>query len=128
MMMHGSHIKETVADNNMTNLDKFLENEKNNNKNEPWSKLDKTARIQKITAFIEIYKEVNELFNRYGKFTKIYNEIINKRYGYGKKVCYVNDVKVCYGNDNLIKEHFSVLPSTNVDIKHHLSRFLFTYK
>ena len=34
MMMHGSHIKETVADNNMTNLDKFLENEKNNNKNE----------------------------------------------------------------------------------------------
>lgn len=61
MMMHGVPIKETISDNNMSNLDKFLENEKNNNKNEPWSKLDKTARIQKITTFIEIYKEEQQM-------------------------------------------------------------------
>ena len=28
---------------NLSSLDKFLENEKNNNANEPWSKLDKTV-------------------------------------------------------------------------------------
>jgi hypothetical protein len=61
MMMHGAPNKETNSNNDLSNLDKFLENEKNNNKSEPWSKLDKTARIRKITAFIEIYKEEQDI-------------------------------------------------------------------
>lgn len=61
MMMHGAPIKETATNNDLSNLDKFLENEKNNNKSEPWSKLDKTARIRKITAFVEIYKEEQDI-------------------------------------------------------------------
>lgn len=46
---------------NLANLDKFLENEKNNNANEPWSKLDKTAKNKKLIIFAENYKTKNSL-------------------------------------------------------------------
>ena len=61
MMMHGVQMKETTTNDDISNLDKFLENEKNNNKTEPWSKLDKTARIRKITEFVELYKEEQKI-------------------------------------------------------------------
>lgn len=57
MLLSGAPIYETQANNDMSNLDRFLENEKNNNKNEPWSKLDKTAKIKKLIAFVETYGE-----------------------------------------------------------------------
>jgi hypothetical protein len=57
MLLSGAPIYETQANNDMTNLDRFLENEKNNNKNEPWSKLDKTAKIKKLSLFVETYGE-----------------------------------------------------------------------
>jgi len=46
---------------NLVELDKFLENEKNTNSQEPWSKLDKTAKIRKLTAFATKYVKTNEL-------------------------------------------------------------------
>lgn len=52
---------ETKSENDMSNLDNFLENEKNNNKNEPWCKLDKTIKTQKIIEFIAFYKNENKL-------------------------------------------------------------------
>lgn len=52
---------ETKSATNLANLDKFLENEKNNNANEPWSKLDKTAKIKKLVLFAENYKTKNSL-------------------------------------------------------------------
>ena len=55
-MMNGIVLKER-ATNNMDNLDAFLEKEKKSNVGDPWSKLDKTAKIRKITAFAEKYKE-----------------------------------------------------------------------
>ena len=61
MMLHGAPIQETKSNNDIANLDIFLENEKNNNKNEPWSKLDKTAKIKKIITFAEIYKEEQKM-------------------------------------------------------------------
>jgi hypothetical protein len=57
MLLSGTQIQESKSNNDISNLDKFLETEKNNNKNEPWSKLDKTAKIKKIMIFAEIYKE-----------------------------------------------------------------------
>jgi hypothetical protein len=42
-------------------LDKFLENEKMTNSNEPWSKLDKTTKIKKLLIFAETYKTTNDL-------------------------------------------------------------------
>ena len=44
--------KETV---NLTTLDTLLEKEKQHNKTEPWNKLDKTAKIQKLHSFAEKY-------------------------------------------------------------------------
>ena len=64
MLLNGSPLKETKSANdlnNLNNLDKFLEEEKNNNKNEPWCKLDITMKTKKIQDFIEVYKVKNEL-------------------------------------------------------------------
>jgi hypothetical protein len=38
-----------------SNMDSLLEREKQHNKTEPWTKLDKTVKIQKLTAFSEKY-------------------------------------------------------------------------
>jgi hypothetical protein len=63
MLMSGNVIQETKTTNNMNNLEHFLENEKMNNKAEPWAKLDKTVKIQKLSVYAEVYakeKEYNE--------------------------------------------------------------------
>jgi hypothetical protein len=61
MLLNGNTFKETKSSNNLMNLDKFLEDEKNNNKNEPWCKLDKTLKTVKLLVFVEEYKKKNEL-------------------------------------------------------------------
>uniref|UniRef100_A0A6C0I3F7 Uncharacterized protein n=1 Tax=viral metagenome TaxID=1070528 RepID=A0A6C0I3F7_9ZZZZ len=42
-------------------LDKLLEDEKTHNKSEPWNKLDKTVKIQKLNKFAETYGKDNAL-------------------------------------------------------------------
>lgn len=61
MLLNGSLLHETKSANDLSNLDKFLENEKNNNINEPWCKLNKTLKTKKISEFIEIYKKEKDL-------------------------------------------------------------------
>jgi hypothetical protein len=61
MLLKGTPIKETKSSNNLLNLENFLENEKNNNKNEPWCKLNKTIKIQKLLEFVEAYKKEHSL-------------------------------------------------------------------
>jgi hypothetical protein len=56
MLLNGIPLSETKSSNDLYNLDKFLENEKNNNVNEPWCKLNKTIKTKKILDFVEIYK------------------------------------------------------------------------
>ena len=64
MIMQGKPIiQNTSTTNDMTNLDKYLEREKNINKNEPWSKLDKTNKTKKLMEFANKYindKNLNE--------------------------------------------------------------------
>ena len=60
MLMSGNVIHETKTSNDMSNLESFLENEKTNNKNEPWSKLDKTIKIKKIISYAEVYSKEKE--------------------------------------------------------------------
>ena len=61
-MMNGIVMKETILTSNVNNLDAFLEKEKNSNQGEqPWGKLDKTAKIKKIVIFAEKYKEENNM-------------------------------------------------------------------
>jgi hypothetical protein len=60
-MLLGKPIVETKSSNNLSNLDKFLEDEKNNSNNEPWSKLNKTIKTQKLLLFVENYKNDKKL-------------------------------------------------------------------
>ena len=61
MLLNGNAMKETKPSNNLSNLEKFLEDEKNNNKNEPWCKLDKTLKTTKLLVFVQEYIKKNEL-------------------------------------------------------------------
>uniref|UniRef100_A0A6C0DJ07 Uncharacterized protein n=1 Tax=viral metagenome TaxID=1070528 RepID=A0A6C0DJ07_9ZZZZ len=61
MLLNGNPIVETKSSNNLSNLDKFLEEEKNNSKNEPWSKLNKTIKTQKILSYVESYKKEKKM-------------------------------------------------------------------
>ena len=55
MLLTGSanEVIETVE--NMSNLDIFLEGEKHTITNEPWTKLDKTTKLQKFKIFVSSY-------------------------------------------------------------------------
>jgi len=61
MLLNGNPIHETKSSNDISNLDKFLEHEKNNNINEPWCKLNKTVKTKKILDYVEIYKKEKNL-------------------------------------------------------------------
>ena len=61
MILTGKPLKETKMSNDLSNLDNFLENEKINNTNEPWCKLNKTIKSKKLIDFVEIYKTENNL-------------------------------------------------------------------
>jgi hypothetical protein len=61
MLLNGNPSNETKSSNNISNLEKFLENEKNNNNNEPWCKLNKTVKTKKLIEFVELYKKDKDL-------------------------------------------------------------------
>ena len=61
MLLNGNPLQETKSSNDISNLEKFLENEKNNNDNEPWCKLNKTIKTKKFIEFVELYKKEKDL-------------------------------------------------------------------
>jgi hypothetical protein len=79
---------ETKSSTDLANLDKFLENEKNNNANEPWSKLDKTAKTKKLIVYAENYKTKNNLSDdEYSKLVLFLRDCLER-----KKLQRVKDV------------------------------------
>ena len=72
MLLNGVPLQETKSSNNLTNLDKFLENEKVNNVNEPWCKLNKTIKTKKLQDYVEIYKKLNNLSDEEGELLFIF--------------------------------------------------------
>jgi hypothetical protein len=61
MLLNGNTLHETKSSNDMSNLEKFLENEKITNSNEPWCKLNKTIKTKKLIEYVEIYKKEKNL-------------------------------------------------------------------
>jgi hypothetical protein len=61
MLLNGSAVKETKSSSDLTNLDKFLEDDKISVQNEPWSKLDKTIKTKKMMSYAEEYVKKNNL-------------------------------------------------------------------
>ena len=72
MLLSGTPLKETKSSNDLSNLEFFLENEKNNNTIEPWCKLDKTLKTKKLIEFVNIYKNENSLDNEEEKLLVIF--------------------------------------------------------
>jgi hypothetical protein len=61
MLLNGVLLHETKSSNDLSNLENFLENEKINNSNEPWCKLNKTIKIYKLLEFVNVYSSINSL-------------------------------------------------------------------
>ena len=88
MMHNGAAWNEPKSSTNLSNLDKFLENEKNSNANEPWSKLDKTAKTRKLLTFAEKYRTEQNLTDpEYSKLVAFFKDCLDK-----KKLQRVKDV------------------------------------
>ena len=88
MLLNGVPLFETKSSDNISNLDKFLETEKNNNNNEPWCKLNKTMKIKKLCDFVEIYGKQNKLSDEETKQMTIFlKDSLDK-----KKLSRVKDV------------------------------------
>ena len=88
MLLSGNPVKESKSSNDMTHLDKYLENEMNSNKSEPWSKLDKTVKTKKLIAFAETYKNEKEMTEEEEKLLIVFlKDCLDK-----KKIYLVKDV------------------------------------
>jgi hypothetical protein len=60
MLLHGVPAAETKTSDSLSNLEKFLEENKTSNQAEPWNKLDKTMKTKKLLVFAETYGAKNE--------------------------------------------------------------------
>ena len=99
MLLNGNPLNETKSSNNMLNLEKFLEDEKNNNINEPWCKLNKTTKTKKLLEFVEIYKKSKNLDEEEQKLLVIFLKDCLDR----KKLLRVKDV-IYDKNNGIVKE------------------------
>jgi hypothetical protein len=72
MLLNGVPLPEIKSSNDLSNLDKFLENEKNNNINEPWCKLNKTVKMKKIQDYVYSYKKENNLSDEESELLMIF--------------------------------------------------------
>jgi len=54
-------LPESKSSQDLSNLDKFLEQEMKNNSNDPWCKLNKTVKLRKFQEFINVYKREKDL-------------------------------------------------------------------
>ena len=89
MLFNGGAWPEAKSSTDLVNLDKFLENEKITNSNEPWSKLDKTAKIRKLTSFAEKYKIDNDLSeSEYAQLIIFFRDCLDR-----KKLQRVKDIQ-----------------------------------
>ena len=81
---------------NEQNISIMLDNELLKNKSEPWSKLNKTAKILKIKDYIKIYSETNNLNKEEGQNLEKYllNSLDRKRLTSLKDVQYDKDIGI----------------------------------
>jgi hypothetical protein len=97
---------ENKSSSDLANLDKFLENEKVTNSNEPWSKLDKTAKIKKLTLFAENYKTEHGLSDEEGhQLIAFFRDCLDKKrlqrvkdVNYNKETGEIKDIPALFFN------------------------------
>lgn len=114
MVLNGIPWPENKSSSDLANLDKFLENEKITNSNEPWSKLDKTAKIKKLILFANNYKILNNLTDdEYDQLIIFFKDCLDKKklqrvkdVNYNKETGEIKDIPaLCY---NKPSNHFTL--------------------
>jgi len=60
MLLKKTNTKQLTKCNSNIDIDSFLEKERTQNKEEQWTKLDKSMKILKINAFVEHYSRASE--------------------------------------------------------------------
>ena len=70
LLNHNSKIYESTP--NTENIEIFLRNEKESNKNKPWSKLSKASKLKKISQYVMTYSEEKKLNEQQTKELKSY--------------------------------------------------------
>jgi hypothetical protein len=106
MVLHGIKWPENKASYDLDSLDKFLENEKQNNSNEPWSKLDKTDKLKKLIIFAENYKTLNNLTeDEFDALVVFFKDCLDKKklqrvkdVSYNKETGEIKDVPALFFN------------------------------
>jgi hypothetical protein len=106
MILNGVPWPESKSSSDLANLDKFLENEKINNANEPWSKLDKTAKIKKLTLFADTYKTEHNLSEKdYDQLILFFRDCLDKKklqrvkdVNYNKETGEIKDIPALFYN------------------------------
>jgi hypothetical protein len=114
MVMNGIVWPETKSSSDLASLDKFLENEKTTNSNEPWSKLDKTIKIKKLTNFAEEYKVKNNLScDEHEKLLSFFKDCLDRKklqrvkdVNYDKITGEIKDVPILFYNKQI--NHFTL--------------------
>jgi len=106
MVLNGVPWPERKSSTDLANLDIFLENEKINNASEPWSKLDKTAKIKKLQSFAEVYKINNNLSDdEYSYLIIFFRDCLDKKklqrvkdINYNKETGEIKDIPALHFN------------------------------
>ena len=104
MILNGIPWPESKSSSDLANLDKFLENEKITNSNEPWSKLDKTAKLKKLILFADDYKIKNNLTDtEYDILITFFRDCLDKKklqrvkdVNYNKETGEIKDIPALY--------------------------------
>jgi len=114
LVLNGVQCHEIKSSNDLANLDKFLENEKITNSNEPWSKLDKTAKTKKLIIFANNYKASNNLTDiEYDQLILFFKDCLDKKklqrvkdVNYNKETGEIKDIPIlCYNKQS---NHFTL--------------------
>ena len=84
---------------NMEKLDNFLEKEKEHNKSQPWNKLNKTNKIEKLKIFCEKHCLTNDYSNEQSEELEQYllKALDNKKFSKIKDITYIKE-------DGIIKD------------------------
>ena len=106
MILNGVAWPENKSSTDLANLDIFLESEKITNSNEPWSKLDKTAKIKKLFVFSENYKNNNNLSEEeHQQLNSFFRDCLDKKklqrvkdVNYNKDTGEIKDIPALYFN------------------------------
>lgn len=93
MLLSGNKKTLNSVINDVANLDLILDNENEKSKKESWNKLDKSAKMYKITQYIEKIKPTYKLTNEEAEILKTYlsTNLDKKNLQRNKDVVYVKE-------------------------------------